>query len=108
MDEPLLEIAKRETQEETALQVNILGLIEITCFNHKEQEYLMAYYLAKAINPSQIKLSSEHQAYVWASLDDIKNDKYPMRKSFLRDIAILALTQPPVPVGTIKQLGHIE
>ncbi len=107
--EGLLEIAKRETKEETNLKIKITGLVQAAAFHHKGKDYLIALYSAGAprdqkITPQEAEVSD----YVWASLEEIQNDTFPLRKKFLKEPLILSLTQNPLPIDSFKLLGEIE
>jgi len=107
--ESLLEIAQRETKEETGLTVKITGLVQAATFHHKEKDYLIALYSAEVAENQRITLQkAEVSNYVWAGLEDIQNDTYPLRKDFLKEPLILSLTQEPLPINGFKLLGKIE
>jgi 8-oxo-dGTP diphosphatase len=91
------QVAIRETKEETGLDVEIKGLIQVGAFNYKEKDYIAVFYLAEAKDLSKLKLQKEEVSdHVWASLDDLKNNKYPFRKKFLLKPLIKALKEKPV------------
>jgi ADP-ribose pyrophosphatase YjhB (NUDIX family) len=104
-----IDIAIRETKEETNLDVEILGITKVFTVENDGKEYLMIFYNAKAKNPNDIKLEeNEAQACVWASLEDLKDNKYPTRQGFLRQFGIEALTKDPSRVDAFDVLPGFD
>lgn len=96
-----LETAIRETKEETGLDVKIKGVVQSGVFNYKNKDYALVFYACSPKKGQEIKIQDEEVAnYTWASLDDIKKDKYPMRKEFLKIPLLRALTQKPLPMDS--------
>jgi len=60
---------KRETKEETELDIEILNPLNIQYFTKDDkQKITMLIFLCKPLSNS-IKLSEEHTEYIWADLD---------------------------------------
>jgi len=107
-DETPIEAAKRETKEETNLNVKILGLVQSGIFHYKNKDYAVAFFVAKAKNLKAMKVQEEEVAKcVWASLDEIKKDKFPLRKKFLKESLLLSFSQKPLPLDSFK-IFHLE
>ena len=98
-NETLIETAIRETKEETGLDINILGVAQAGFFEYKDEIYVFVFYHAAPSGSIKIKPQQEVQASVWATLKDIKVDKYPLRKKFLKESLILSLTQKSSPIN---------
>lgn len=99
------ETAIRETKEETGLDVELKGIIQIVGFNYKDKDYLAIFYLAKAKKPNNIKpQESEVSEYVWASQSEIKNDKFEFRKKFLKEPILMAFKRKPVENSIYKTI----
>ena len=98
-NETLIETAIRETKEETGLDIKILGVVQAGFFEYKEKTYVFVFYHAAPSGSIKIKPQQEVQASVWATLKDIKVDKYPLRKKFLKESLILSLTQKSSPIN---------
>lgn len=99
----------RETKEETNLDIELQGLIQCSLLITKEgKEYVAVFYLAKAKNIKNMKIQEEEvQAYSWASLSEIKKDKFPLRKQFLKEPLLLGFTKKSFPLTTFK-ITHLE
>lgn len=88
------QIAIRETKEETNLDVELKGIIQVGYFNYHEKDYVYVFYLAKVKNLKKLKTQDkEVSEHVWASLEDLKKDKYIFRKKFLKEPVIMAFRQ---------------
>lgn len=97
------EVAIRETKEETGLDVKIKGIVQVGAFNYKDKDYIVVFYLAEAKDLSSLKLQKEEVSdHVWASLDDLRSNKYPFRKKFLLKPLIKALKEKPVSVKSFE------
>lgn len=97
------ETAIRETKEETNLDVKLMGILQIGYFFYKEKDYLVVFYLAKAKSLKNLKLQEEEASdYAWASLSDLKKDKYILRKKFLKEPILSAFTTKPVKTSFFK------
>lgn len=101
-NESLVETAVRETKEETGLDIEILGLVQAgLAYTPNGKMFVIAAYLAKAKNPNSIKIDpKEVTDYKWATLEEIKKDKSPLRDPIIKPILLKALTQDPVPVDS--------
>lgn len=99
------ETAIRETKEETGLDVELKGIIQIVGFNYKDKDYLAVFYLAKAKKPNKIKpQEAEVSEYVWASQDEIESDKFEFRKKFLKEPILMAFKRKPVENSIYKTI----
>ncbi len=78
-------VAVRETKEETALDIEIKGFIRGGILLIPDgREYAFTFYLANPKRWKEIVFpKNEISEYAWASLEDIKKGKYPLRKPFL-------------------------
>ena len=64
------EVLKRETKEETGLDIEILNPLNIQYFTREDgQKITMLIFLCKPLSNS-IRLSEEHTEYIWADLDE--------------------------------------
>lgn len=100
--------ALRETKEETGLKIDIGGIVQCGFLNHKKRDYLLVIYHSTLTDRKRPSINkNEIQNYVWASLRDIKEDKYPLRKKFLKDPLILSLTRKPFPLN-VFDIYHVE
>lgn len=69
INEGLLEGLKRETKEETNLDIDIISPISVRRFKRDDkQDIEMTIYLCKALNKN-IKLSKEHTEFEWIKID---------------------------------------
>ena len=84
-EENPLKVAARETKEETGLDIEIKGLIRGGILVIPDgREYAFTFFLAKPEKWKEIVFpKNEISEYAWASLNDIKKGKYPLRKPFL-------------------------
>jgi ADP-ribose pyrophosphatase YjhB (NUDIX family) len=84
------EVAIRETKEETNLDVEITGLVQVCLLNLNDgREYLAVFYSAKPKNINKMKIDpKEATSYCWASREEIKSDKYTMRQAILKSIIL--------------------
>ncbi|HWA51583.1 MAG TPA: NUDIX hydrolase [Patescibacteria group bacterium] len=90
------ETAIREAKEETNLDVELLGIIQVGYFNYHAKDYLYVFYLAKAKDLSKINLQKEEVSeYIWASKQDLLKNKYEFRKEFLKEPILLSFEQKP-------------
>jgi 8-oxo-dGTP diphosphatase len=61
---------KRETKEETGIDIEILNSLNVQHFTRDDgQRITMLIFLCKPLSNS-IKLSEEHTKYIWANLDE--------------------------------------
>jgi len=68
---------------------------------NKELALVILYHAAP--NSSNIKINKDEISdYAWASLKEIKNDKYPLRAPMLKKILIRSLTEKPLPINTLQ------
>ncbi len=97
--------AIREIKEETNLDVLLKGLVQVIYSEYKNKNYLFVFYLAEAKNLKGFKIQEEEcSGYAWASLEDIENDKYILRKKFLKESLILAFKQEPADNNLLKAI----
>lgn len=88
--------AIRETKEETGLDVELKGVIQVGYFNYKDRDYVVVFYMAKAKTLKSLKLQKEEVSNcVWASLGEIKRDRFKFRKKFLKEPILLAFRKKP-------------
>lgn len=100
-DESLIDTAIRETKEETGLNIQITSLVQAGYLEYKNNEYVLAFYNANFMGKIKVQ-ESEAQNHTWASLEEIENDKYPLRKKFLKEPMILALKGQKLPLNAFK------
>jgi|TARA_Y100000310_G_scaffold310020_1_gene354732 mutator protein MutT len=63
---------KRETKEETGIDIEVLHPINVRHFNRDDgQTITLLIFLCKALN-NNLKISKEHSAYEWISLENCK------------------------------------
>lgn len=68
---------KRETKEETGLDIRILNPLRVRHFTRDDgQKITLISFLCKPIS-SSITLSEEHVAYSWTSIEDAKLKLHP-------------------------------
>ncbi len=100
-----IQVAVRETKEETNLEIDTKGMVQCGLLRQKNKEYLIVLYLATPKNTGQFKINpDEVQNYHWTSLSELKSNKFPLRKNFLKEPLIRALTQKTAPVDTFVTL----
>jgi len=101
-NESLVEVAVRETKEETNLDIEISGLVQsVLAFSTDSKAYVVTLYLARAKNLGEMKIDrSEAKDFAWASLDEIKSDEYEFRDPRLKPILIKALSQKVAPTDS--------
>jgi len=97
--ESLIEVAIRETKEETNLDIEIEGLVQSALATSPDGKvYIIALYLARAKNIGELKIcAKEAKDYVWASLDEIESDKYSYRDPIIKPVLIRALREKAAP-----------
>jgi ADP-ribose pyrophosphatase YjhB (NUDIX family) len=103
--ESLVEGAQREVKEETGLDIDIIGLIEAGVKPHaKSKVSIVVVYLGKPkeLPPRIVLMDKIISSYKWATLDEINNNKYPLRDPILKTPLIKSLTQTPLPIDTFK------
>jgi 8-oxo-dGTP diphosphatase len=77
---------KRETKEETGLDIEIKNPLTVRQFTrHDNQKITMITFLCKPIS-SSVLLSEEHSEHLWLSLDDAHSIIWP---DFQDDIKVL-------------------
>ena len=73
----------REIKEETGLDVNIIMPFSVFDYQIEElgeiRDTTQINFLVKVVNEEKVKLSPEHQNFVWISKNDIK--KYKLSKA---------------------------
>lgn len=89
--EGLEETLRREVKEETNLDIKIEGIVQSAVVVN-DKIYALAMYLASTGDTKDLKIDpKEHQEYAWASLDDLRQDRYEFRVPILKSLAIKAL-----------------
>ena len=71
---------RREIDEECGLQIEIIQAVDIWYGNFGHGKYLSLDYLCTT-GSDQVRLSDEHEAYQWASLDDLRQGRPPLGQS---------------------------
>ncbi len=72
LGEDPLEGLKRETKEETGLEIEILNIINVNHFMRQDgQKITMLIFLCKPLS-DLVTLSEEHTDFIWANLDKAK------------------------------------
>src|SRR5690606_35702473 len=85
-NESLRDCAIREIKEETGLVVKLTGLVQANIAHYKGNDYAIVFYYANIDSGKGIKIQkTEVKDHAWVSLEDLKSDKYPLRKKFLKD-----------------------
>jgi 8-oxo-dGTP diphosphatase len=85
LDEDPIEGLKRETKEETEIDIEVLYPMNVQHFTREDgQKITMIIFLCKALN-DKIKLSEEHSDFEWIQIERAK-DK--MTKFFYKEIDI--------------------
>ncbi|MBI2124105.1 MAG: NUDIX domain-containing protein [Candidatus Wildermuthbacteria bacterium] len=84
LGEDPIEGLKRETREETNLEINIVLPIEVRHFTREDgQKITMIIFLCRLLG-GELKLSKEHQEYEWVNAEK-DTDKVPSWLSSVRD-----------------------
>ena len=106
LKETLAETAKRETKEESNLDVNLTGIVECGLFRVSGgKTYLIIIFSAKAINIENLKVdNNEISEFMWADLGDLKSGSLILRHPILKPILIKALENKPFPLDTFKDM----
>lgn len=85
LGEDPLEGLKRETKEETGLEIEILNVINVNHFTREDgQKITMLIFLCKPLSNS-VTLSEEHIDFIWVSLNEAKEK---LHKAFHSNIDI--------------------
>ena len=75
-EDPRLGVS-REIFEETGLEIELLGVVDIWFGSHGGGKLVSIDYLARS-SKTEVVLSEEHSDYRWASLEDLKNGNPPL------------------------------
>ncbi len=103
-EETPVNTAIRETKEETNLDIEILGFVQSGILESPNaKDYVLVFYSAMPKNVSQLKIKEDEiNNYVWATLTDLKENKFPLRKDFLKFPLIKSLTEKPLPLDSFE------
>lgn len=97
------ETCKREVKEEAGIDITINGTVECAIQGKIDEEIALVVIYSAILKPGNVKVDNEEISdYVWASLKEIKNDKYPLRDPLLKNILIRSLTEKPLPINTLQ------
>jgi len=79
----------REVEEETGLEIEIVGQVSVFDYSHKGgdeiRDFTQINFLARILGKPDVKLSKEHQGYAWVGEGDI--DRYNLTKQTEEAIA---------------------
>lgn len=105
-NESLIDTARREVKEETGLDINIKGVLEGGVKLHEDNNvsFVVLYY-AEIKDRVNINLDNENDEYLWATLAEIKKDKYPLRDPLLKNVLIKALRGQVAPIDSFQIYG---
>jgi 8-oxo-dGTP pyrophosphatase MutT (NUDIX family) len=93
----------REVKEEAGINVAINGVVECAIQGKIDKELILVVLYHATPKSSNIKIDKDEISdYTWASLKEIKNDKYPLRNPMLKKILIRSLTEKPLPVNALQ------
>ena len=97
------ETCKREVKEESGIDITINGTVECAIQGKIDKEVSLIVLYSATLKSSDIKVDNEEISnYVWASLEEIKNDKYPLRNPMFKNILMRSLTEKPLPIDTFQ------
>lgn len=100
-DELPAQTAKRELNEETGLDIQITGLIQVTILNEK---HLIVVYAATAPHEA-IQLSHESSQYHWITKEELESGAYPFRTDYVVEPIKKALTGEISPIGAFTVIN---
>ena len=93
----------REVKEEAGINVVINGIVECVIQGEIDKELALFILYHAAPKSSNIKIDKDEISdYKWASLKEIRNDKYSLRNPLLKKILIRSLTEKPLPINTFQ------
>jgi 8-oxo-dGTP pyrophosphatase MutT (NUDIX family) len=90
-------IAIREVKEETNLDIKIKGIAKCgVIVTPNGNIFGVVLYHATPLNPKEIKVDpKEVNDYRWVTKQDIQNEKYPLRDSFIKQMLLQAFSEKP-------------
>ena len=72
IDENPSEGLLREIREETGLDIEVIGILDVWHGTYRDSILTSIDYIAKC-KAGEARLSSEHSGYRWATIDELKN-----------------------------------
>jgi ADP-ribose pyrophosphatase YjhB (NUDIX family) len=97
------ETCVREVKEEAGVNIIINGIVECAIQGEINKELALVILYHAAPKSSNIKIDKDEiSSYAWASLKEIRNDKYPLRNPMLKKILIRSLTEKPLPISAFQ------
>jgi len=103
-DESPIETCLREVKEEAGIDISINGTVACAIQGKIDKEISLVLFYSATPKADTIQVDhDEISNYVWVSLKEIENDKYPLRDPLLKKILIRSLTQKPSPVDVFMK-----
>lgn len=102
--EKLVQVAIRETKEESNLDVLPYGIVESGLYRASDRNnYLIVVYACNAEDINRLKIDGKEIVdYQWVSLEDLKSNKYILRHPMLMPILIKAFNNNIYPLEAFK------